>query len=612
MRRLRAVAVLVFILTIVAVQGVLAQEANPEATAEVMAAAQEATPEVLPAVTQPQALPVNTATPVTETLYVVRSGETLFRIAVRFGTTVRMLAEANGIANPSLIYAGQTLRIPGTSSPIPPTAQPPATVVPAPTENYIVQRGDTLFRIAVRFRTTVRQLVTLNSLANPNFIYSGQVLRVPTQAAAGTTPPVALVPTATPLTSLVGQGGGQPAPGYGFAYGIEAFLVDQDVAALTSELSSLGVTWVKQEIAWRDFEPTQGNIDFDTLDNIVNTLRASNINILLTVSAAPSWARSNADENGPPDNFADYGAFLGALAARYAGQVQAYEIWTEPNLRREWNSSLHSISPAKYVELLGVAYNAVKASDPNAVVISAGLAPTGFNDGVNAINDRQFLAGIYTAGGANVSDAIGAHPNGWANPPDALCCTAPVGVETHFEDASFYFQETLRAYRDIMVNSGDGSTAIWVTKFGWGTSEDTDAPSQSYIYVTYTSLGEQAIYNPRGFELGAELGFVGPMFLYNFNACGVGATSADSCYYSLIGPGGATRPAFDAVRSLIAGEAQPTLEAVPPIAEITPEVTLEVIPEGTVEIIPTLEPLPTQESIPTFDPAATADPGSVG
>jgi LysM repeat protein len=639
MRRYRLVAGLLFVLMISILTANLSfAQDNPQTTEE--AALPPAEPVVATIPPTVESVPLDAAQPAVQPAssdfyYTVRYGDNLFRIALRFNTSVSAIAQANGITNTSLIFAGQQLRIPGVTAPTPTPAVPPSpTAVPIPTTTHVVQRGDTLFKIAVRYNTTVSQLVSMNNLRNPNIIYVGQVLTVPNitgvsvPTVAQDTPPTATADTAAQAvppttedmsaqavptedmsvivpTQEIVQGGGAVAPGFGYARGIEAFMVDQDVTALTDQILSLGVTWVKQEILWRDFEPVRGQIDFDTLDEIVNELRAANLNVLLTVSAAPAWARASTDENGPPDNFADYGYFIGALASRYVGQVQAYEIWNEPNLRREWNSSIHNISAASYIELLRTGYNAVKAADPNALVISAGLAPTGFNDGVNAINDRQFLNALYVSGLAGVSDAVGAHPLGWANPPDALCCEPPVGVETHYQDPSFFFLETLRAYRDTMVANNDGSTPIWVTKFGWGTSEDTDPPSEIHIFVSYTSLGEQAIYVPRGFELGEELGYVGPMFLDNLNGCQV-LGSAENCYYAVIGPDGAPRPVFAAVQQLNSGVSTtaplPTPE---PIIEMPTAEGQDVLPPDVIAptaegVVP--EPLPTDAPLPTTDP----------
>src|SRR5690606_6625483 len=152
----------------------------------------------------------------------------------------------------------------------------------------------------------------------------------------------------------------------------------------------------------------------------------------------------------------------------------AYEIWDEPNLRRNWNcmGDTPRLCDLNYIELLRTAYTVINTVDPDALVISAGLAPTGFNDGINAIDDRLFLRTLYTQGLRDVTDAIGVHAPGWANPPDARCCEASEGVETHFESPLFYFLENIEAYRVIMVESGDGNRPMWVTKFGWGTSED--------------------------------------------------------------------------------------------------------------------------------------------
>ena len=104
-----------------------------------------------------------------QTTYVVKSGNTLSGIAARFGTTVQYLARINGISNPNLIYPGQILKI-GASGV---SAQGGRG-----TTTYVVKYGDTLSGIALRFGTTVADLVELNDISNPNLIYAGQVLKV--------------------------------------------------------------------------------------------------------------------------------------------------------------------------------------------------------------------------------------------------------------------------------------------------------------------------------------------------------------------------------------------------------------------------------------------------
>ena len=104
--------------------------------------------------------------------HLVRRGETLSGIAVQWGVSVWALSNANGISNPNRIYAGQWLCIPRAGHPDHPSD-------PGDHGNgYTVHYGDTLSAIAARFGTTVRRLVQVNHIANPNHIYAGQVLHI--------------------------------------------------------------------------------------------------------------------------------------------------------------------------------------------------------------------------------------------------------------------------------------------------------------------------------------------------------------------------------------------------------------------------------------------------
>ena len=99
--------------------------------------------------------------------YTVQRGDTLSAIARRYGTTVAAIAAENNIANPNLIFPGQVLRISVERD-------------EEGNTTYTVQRGDTLSAIARRFGTTVSAIVAENNIANPNLIFPGQVLRIPT------------------------------------------------------------------------------------------------------------------------------------------------------------------------------------------------------------------------------------------------------------------------------------------------------------------------------------------------------------------------------------------------------------------------------------------------
>ncbi|QPI67555.1 LysM peptidoglycan-binding domain-containing protein [Exiguobacterium sp. PBE] len=116
----------------------------------------------------------------TNKTYTVKSGDTLYSIARTYGVTVSALAAANNITNYSLIYVGQVLIIPGT------TVTPP----PSTTVKYTVKSGDTLYKIATMYNTTVAKIAAANNITNVNSIYVGQVLIIPTTTV---TPPTTTV-----------------------------------------------------------------------------------------------------------------------------------------------------------------------------------------------------------------------------------------------------------------------------------------------------------------------------------------------------------------------------------------------------------------------------------
>ena len=111
--------------------------------------------------------------------YVVKRGDTLSEIALRYRTTVNQIASQNRIANPNLIYVGQILTIASNTN--------TNNTGSAGTQKYIVKSGDTLSEIALRYGTTVNRLVSLNGIKNPNLIYPGQVLRITVGTSNGTT-----------------------------------------------------------------------------------------------------------------------------------------------------------------------------------------------------------------------------------------------------------------------------------------------------------------------------------------------------------------------------------------------------------------------------------------
>ncbi|MEZ4672121.1 MAG: LysM peptidoglycan-binding domain-containing protein [Anaerolineae bacterium] len=116
----------------------------------------------------------STGTPL-PSIYTVAAGDTLKTIAAKYGTTWQALAAANNIINPNIIYPGQRLQISYSTQPQPTPVPPPSNT---PTY-HVVQPGETLQIIAVKYGRTWQQLAASNNLSNPNFVYSGQRLLIP-------------------------------------------------------------------------------------------------------------------------------------------------------------------------------------------------------------------------------------------------------------------------------------------------------------------------------------------------------------------------------------------------------------------------------------------------
>ena len=281
---------------------------------------------------------------------------------------------------------------------------------------------------------------------------------------------------------------------------------------------------------------------------MVDSCQAYQIKILFSVVTSPLWANNAGTVEAPPADFQDFFDFLRALVSRYKGRVQAYEIWNEQNLLREWHGQ--PLSAAKYMEMLKGAYQTIKAIDPNAIVVSGAPTPTGVNDGVTAIDDRLYLQQMYKHGLKYYCDAIGVHPSGFANSPDAKF---PSGNDPNrgFDDhPSFFFRNTLEDYHNIIVANGDNKR-LWATEFGWATVDQLGCgPAPGYEFATDINEQQQADYIVRAFQRAKSYGWCGVMFLWNLNFAPVAGPCDEKAAYSILRADWTPRPAYYALKNM--------------------------------------------------------------
>lgn len=296
----------------------------------------------------------------------------------------------------------------------------------------------------------------------------------------------------------------------------------------------LGFTWAKGYLSWESAEPERGRYYWVDADNIVNAYETQGLKILLRVHQTPAWARPpDTPISHPPRDPADLAHFLSVLAARYRGRIHAYEIWNEPNLAYEWGNTWPD--PYFYAEMLKAAYPAIKAADPEALVIAGGMATTGPGS-PSAVGDLDWLRALYAGGARGFFDALSTHPYGFGKPPDAH---DPWGLSL----------DRVMAQRQIMIENGDESTPMWITEMGWPIR--TPAWDLGEHQPFTVSEAEQAEYLVKALDrIAQEWPWIEAVFPFNldFSAVTWYPAQEQMRWYALLNPDGSPRLSYTRLR----------------------------------------------------------------
>jgi polysaccharide biosynthesis protein PslG len=314
-----------------------------------------------------------------------------------------------------------------------------------------------------------------------------------------------------------------------------------------------GFHWVKQRFEWRNIEgKAKGEFEWNEPDRILDAIDQTGLKVIARVDNQPQWASSSIvwPGSGPPDNPKDWTDYLTALASRYKGRIQAYEIWNEPNLDREWGDK--PPDPAAYTALLKASYTAIKAVDPQAIVVSAGMSPTTTNN-QQAMPDLQFIQQMYAAGARGSFDMLGVHAAGYKADP----CMDPAAVAASLDltnnDPSS--PDLLRVYafrhvedvRAVMVQQGDGDRQMGVTEMGYTTDV---RPGSAYQWFA-VDRDQQARNLVAAFQCARQnwqpwMGFMTVIYLPD-----PAWTQQDEQYWwSITNPDGSVRPAYTSLKNL--------------------------------------------------------------
>lgn len=266
----------------------------------------------------------------------------------------------------------------------------------------------------------------------------------------------------------------------------------QSEADLNRELDDIagtGARWLRFDVDWPSVQPTQDAWNWQATDRVVNGARSRGLQVLGTLAYTPPWARApGTDSKYPPSDPGTYARFAEAAASRYqAVGVHHWEIWNEPNQSMWWKPAP---DPWAYTSLLQGAYAAIKAANPWATVIGAGLAPAPDADDGSQISGETFVRRMYEAGAGGSFDALGMHPYNYP-------------VEPMYDHPLNAFSATLPAVHRVMEENGDGWKKVWLTEYG--------APTAGYRSITEE---EQADFLVKAYDQVVRWDWTGPLFYY--------------------------------------------------------------------------------------------------
>ena len=344
------------------------------------------------------------------------------------------------------------------------------------------------------------------------------------------------------------------APVSGFVYGFNAILYSQggtvDRPRSLQLAKDAGMPWIRQQVRWMDLHDKSGTIYWGELDNIVSDASNMGVKLLISVVRAPGWASNG--NNGMPtrEHFNDFNFFMGEMAKRYKGRVQAYEIWNEQNLAHENGGRV--ANALFYMDMLVGASNAIRANDPSAIIVSGAPSSTETNLASVAISDITFLDQMFSDPRFNSAvDIVGVHPGGHSNPPDTYWPSNP-GPGPHYVTSKEFYFRRVEDVRALMVRKGLGDKKVWVTEFGWATKNNT----KGYEFGNYISFQQQADYIVRAFQLARTnySPWMTGMFLWQLNFAvpwkAAGNELHEQAAFGVLNADYSPRPAYEALKAM--------------------------------------------------------------
>lgn len=294
-------------------------------------------------------------------------------------------------------------------------------------------------------------------------------------------------------------------------------------------IADAGIEWVRIDVEWRYIEQT-GKSQYNgymlgKYDDLFKGMRDRGLKILGVIMRTPDWANPAAANkpNGemPPLNRMDYADFCGWSMNRW--MFDASEIWNEEDPSQTfWRGT-----PQQYVDLLKVAYSALKSAKPTAPVVLGGVST----------NYDTYLKTLYDLGAKPYFDVLATHPY---QTPSNL---SPSTSDSPPERWNYMHYPAVLA---LMQANGDGDKPVWFTEFGYSTHPTAPGADNSNKGV---SEQQQADYLLKAIEIAEGWPNVENLFIYKIDDDRVSNEHIDN--YGLVKRDYTPKLAYKALKELL-------------------------------------------------------------
>jgi polysaccharide biosynthesis protein PslG len=326
-----------------------------------------------------------------------------------------------------------------------------------------------------------------------------------------------------------------------------SILSEVELARQLDDMASLGVDWIRVDLAWSTVQESGPNeYRWAGFDRVVAGARARNMQVLAILAYTPEWARRGEcayTKKCEPADHALFARFAQKAVERYAPQgVRAWEVWNEPNLQTFW---VTGANPERYTALLKETFTAIRTVDPEAIVVSGGLAALRTQGG--NMSAREFLERMYEAGAKSYFTALGYHPYSF-----------PIAPHYYLESSPWsQIADTAWSIRSIMSTYGDSAKKIWITEYGAPTGGPGLSAEQSEhglpSYPTHVTEAYQAHMLRDAYTENAGMSFTGPLFWYSYKDLSWSTATIEN-HFGILRPDGSKKSAYDVMREVGKGE----------------------------------------------------------